>query len=110
MPQAVKRQSRCPEVPYHGTGEEGGSTEYTSCRDRVSNRERRTLATRQQIKAYFPSRKLTSTTTVPSQMFSAFQELFGDQVLDLTPFGAAILLRATQKKRIPFASIAFTGP
>lgn len=43
-------------------------------------------------------------------MFSAFQELFGDQVLDLTPFGAAILLRATQKKRIPFASIAFTGP
>lgn len=33
-------------------------------------------------------------------MFSAFQELFGDQVLDLTPFGAAILLRATQKKRL----------
>lgn len=58
VPQAVKRQSRCPEVPYHGTGE---STEYTRCRDRVSNRERQTPATRQQIKAYFPSRKLTST-------------------------------------------------
>lgn len=58
VPQAVKRQSRCPEVPYHGTG---GSTEYTSCRDRVSNRERHTPATRQQIKAHFPSRKLTST-------------------------------------------------
>lgn len=58
VPQAVKRQSRCPGVPYHGTG---GSTEYTSCRDRVSNRERHTPATRQQIKANFPSRKLTST-------------------------------------------------
>lgn len=57
MPQAVKRQSRCPEVPHHRTR---GSTEYTSCRDRVSNWERHTLATRQQIKAHFPSRKLTT--------------------------------------------------
>lgn len=60
VPQAVKRQSRCPEVPYHGT-EWRGSTEYTSRRDSVSNRERHTPATRQQIKAHFPSRKLTST-------------------------------------------------
>lgn len=58
VPQAVKRQSRCPEVPYHGTR---GSTEYTSCRDRLSNRERHTLTTRQQIKAHSPCRKLTST-------------------------------------------------
>lgn len=60
VPQAVKRQSRCPEVPCHGT-KSGGRKEYTSCRDSVSNRERHTPATRQQIKAHFPSRKLTST-------------------------------------------------
>lgn len=68
VPQAVKRQSRCPEVPYHGTERgggrragRGGRTEYTCCRDSVSNRERHTPATRRQIKGHFPSRKLTST-------------------------------------------------
>lgn len=71
MPQAVKRQSRCPEVPYHRTG---GSTANPSCKNRLSNWERQTLATRQQIKARFLSRKLT---TVHHSLKSDFQSISG---------------------------------
>lgn len=88
VPQAVKRQSRCPEVPYHGTG--GGSTEYTSCRDGVSNREWHTPATRQQIKAHFLNRKLTTgaPATVPKSDVQCAPGV-SDRVFEFASFGVA---------------------
>lgn len=104
MPQAVKRQSRCPEVPYHRTG---GSTAYTSCWDRVSNWEQHTLATRQQIKAHFLSRKLT---TFYHSLKSDFQSISGVILWSSVGFFfshcTAVISKATEKKVVTFAPSA----